>query len=227
MSLAGIQHLGPPKLPKSTPKPLLNCQKPERKGAESERGGVGFPPLIAVCVHPCCDRKMCSWRRKPEATLTRPTFGMIRPRLVDHGVPGDDALVSTHCGKVPFGQMRRVMQAAARAIEALVGHVPLSMRTDVAVDRECGLVVLSEIEGGLDYAIFPQQARRVYPAPCPGGPHTRPQRRADLAAPLPKGTRAPARVRECARRLSLPPTTTHHHTHTPARGACGRCVHAT
>lgn len=79
--------------------------------------------------------------------------------LVDHGVPATDVVLSAHCGSVTFGQIRAVMEAAASAIAHLIGHTPMSIRTDVAVDGERGLVVLSEIEGGLDFSVFPQQVK--------------------------------------------------------------------
>ena len=49
------------------------------------------------------------------------------------------------------------MDAATAAIVKLVEHVPIAIRTDCAVDPVNGAVVLSEIEGGLDFSIFPQQ----------------------------------------------------------------------
>ena len=51
------------------------------------------------------------------------------------------------------------MERAATAIAKLVGHTPITIRTDCAVDGERGQVVVSEIEGGLDFSIFPQQIR--------------------------------------------------------------------
>jgi hypothetical protein len=75
--------------------------------------------------------------------------------IVDHGVPADDTVLSAHCGDVQFGVTRAAMEGACRAITDLVGHVPIAIRTDVAVDGSRGLVVLSEIEGGLDFSVFP------------------------------------------------------------------------
>ena len=50
-----------------------------------------------------------------------------------------------------------VCESAAKAISDLIGEVPCAIRTDVAVDAETGAVVLSEIEGGLDFSVFPSQ----------------------------------------------------------------------
>ena len=51
--------------------------------------------------------------------------------LVDHGLPAPDAVL----GGVAFAQIRGVMEAAAEAINQLVEHTPIAIRTDVAVDR--------------------------------------------------------------------------------------------
>ena len=51
--------------------------------------------------------------------------------LVDHGLPSPDAVL----GGVAFAQIRGVMEAAAEAINQLVEHTPIAIRTDVAVDR--------------------------------------------------------------------------------------------
>ena len=51
--------------------------------------------------------------------------------LVDHGLPEPDAVL----GGVAFAQIRGVMEAAAEAINQLVEHTPIAIRTDVAVDR--------------------------------------------------------------------------------------------
>lgn len=73
--------------------------------------------------------------------------------VIDYGVPADDRLLSG----VPFYRVREVMEASCRAITGLIGEVPICIRTDVAVDPETGAVVLSEIEGGLDFSVFPSQ----------------------------------------------------------------------
>ena len=73
--------------------------------------------------------------------------------VIDYGVPNDDRLLSG----VPFRRVREVMEASCRAITDLLGEVPICIRTDVAVDPETGAVVLSEIEGGLDFSVFPSQ----------------------------------------------------------------------
>ena len=74
--------------------------------------------------------------------------------VVDHGVPDDDDMMSG----VPFRQVRAVMESAMRAIAQLVDETPVMLRTDVAVaGGATQLVMISEIEGGLDFSVFPSQ----------------------------------------------------------------------
>jgi len=75
--------------------------------------------------------------------------------LVDHGLPDAEGQQDAMLGGVPFARIRGVMEAAAAAIIQLVGHVPVAIRTDCAVDPVNGLVVLSEIEGGLVLILAP------------------------------------------------------------------------
>jgi hypothetical protein len=51
----------------------------------------------------------------------------------------------------------QVMRRAAAAVAELIGEVPLACRTDCAVDGAAGCIVLNEIEGGLDFSVFPDQ----------------------------------------------------------------------
>ena len=97
--------------------------------------------------------------RKPGVASYNLTDAASEVMLVDHGVPADDKILSPHCGSVRFGQIRATMEAAYKAIEEMIGQPPLAIRTDIAVDGERGVCVLSEIEGGLDFSIFPQQIR--------------------------------------------------------------------
>jgi hypothetical protein len=73
--------------------------------------------------------------------------------IIDHGVPKDDKVVSG----VPFQRIRQVMEEARAGVADLIGHMPIAIRTDCAVDLETGQVVLNEIEGGLDFSVFPLQ----------------------------------------------------------------------
>ena len=114
--------------------------------AQEFRGFVINGELVAVAS---------TYFRRPGAVSYNLTDVQSEVLLIDHGLPEDDALL----GGVPFSRMRAVMEAAAAAIVKLVEHVPIAIRTDCAVDPVNGLVVLSEIEGGLDFSIFPQQVR--------------------------------------------------------------------
>ena len=73
--------------------------------------------------------------------------------VIDYGMPNDQRLLSG----ASFRRVREVMEASCRAVTDLIGEVPICIRTDVAVDPETGAVVLSEIEGGLDFSVFPSQ----------------------------------------------------------------------
>lgn len=114
--------------------------------AQEFRGFVCNGELVAVAS---------TYFRRPGAVSYNLTDVQSEVLVIDHGLPENDALL----GGVPFSRIRAVMEAATAAITKLVGHVPIAIRTDCAVDPENGLVVLSEIEGGLDFSIFPQQVR--------------------------------------------------------------------
>ena len=114
--------------------------------SEESRGFVCNGELVAVAS---------TYFRRPGAVSYNLTDVQSEVLLIDHGLPDDDTLL----GGVPFSRIRGVMEAAAAAITELVEHVPIAIRTDCAVDPVNGLVVLSEIEGGLDFSIFPQQVR--------------------------------------------------------------------
>ena len=72
--------------------------------------------------------------------------------VVDLGMPAAGALLSG----VPFRQMRAVMESAAAVVrDRLAMETPVMCRVDVAVDEGAQLVMLTEIEAGLDFSVFP------------------------------------------------------------------------
>lgn len=70
----------------------------------------------------------------------------------DLGLPAEDELLNG----VRFQEIRKVMQQICDGSVSACGEMPPMLRTDVAVDRESGEVVLIEIETGFDSALFPQ-----------------------------------------------------------------------
>ena len=72
--------------------------------------------------------------------------------VVDLGLPAPAAALSG----VPFRQVRAVMERAAAVVrDVLALETPVMCRVDVCVDEAAGLVMLTEIEGGLDFSVFP------------------------------------------------------------------------
>ena len=102
------------------------------QGSDAERGssftvrGVGLAvgpgELVAVAS---------TYFRRAGAVSYNLTDVQSEVLLVDHGLPSPDAVL----GGVAFAQIRGVMEAAAEAINQLVEHTPIAIRTDVAVDR--------------------------------------------------------------------------------------------